>query len=516
MIPTFLKRLASPVVDTFPTNVDIATRPPPPRLPRFAPGAASRHPIDSFRLEWDDRPREEPEDSSKNDTDLSCPPLRRWVVIFPSTTNCMLLESVNLCIGGRHTATPSERRLGERRSEAMVSFIRIVLFFFGSIVFNARPCQSLSISSATSVATTSHTWMYQGKHPIAYEMRRDSSAKEEDKGEVLLLLNGFGMGTFHQHRLMNELLPSDASSAASYNTLYAMDYLGQGKSWPVDCADGMSPSEYGLQYSGQTWVDQILQFIEEVVLVSSHPPRQVHLVGNSVGGYLATYVAAIRPDRVATVSLLNATPVWGLNLPGWSGHLPAPFLPQRIGRFLFDRMRDRNNIEQFLRTTYVHPTAYDEELIQQIRACTEGPGGHAAFASILWSPPVSVEGIETLYDGLEKLQCDVLLLFGRDDPWCQPAFARKMLLRLQQRPSADTARYVEIADVGHCPHHEAPRATAQVLQSWCAATRPGRADPQWFRPPRTVHEAWGATVVQARVAEEIPVRWMDQIAVRLL
>jgi pimeloyl-ACP methyl ester carboxylesterase len=357
--------------------------------------------------------------------------------------------------------------------------------------------------------------MYQGKHPIAYDRRESSSTNaNQESGQVILLLNGFGMGTFHQHRLMNELLPADTPAAY---TIYAMDYLGQGKSWPVSCADGMSPSEYGLQYSGQMWVDQILQFLEEVVLPlpATHPPAHtVHLVGNSVGGYLATYVAALRPDRVATVSLLNATPVWGLNLPGWSGHLPAPFLPKAIGRFLFDRMRDTNNIAQFLRTTYVHPTAYDEQLIQQIRACTEGPGGHAAFASILWSPPVSAPGIPTMYDALEQLQCDVLLLFGRDDPWCTPAFAKAMWQRLQQRP-AHTSRYVEIAHVGHCSHHEAPRATAHVLRTWLAATT--RADPQcWLHHPLTVSETWGDTVVQARAGDAIPVRWMEEIAVRIL
>ena len=125
--------------------------------------------------------------------------------------------------------------------------------------------------------------------------------------------------------------------------IYGMDNLGQGRSWPIDCQDGMSPQERGVIYSGDTWIDQAIQFLEQVVLkrepITEHDndndnddddeddgdnddddetvQKKVHLVGNSVGGHLAVFLAALRPDLVESVCLLNATPVWGLNLPGW-------------------------------------------------------------------------------------------------------------------------------------------------------------------------------------------------------
>ena len=37
--------------------------------------------------------------------------------------------------------------------------------------------------------------------------------------------------------------------------------------------------------------------------------------------------------------LLNATPIWGSDLPGWDGRLPAPPLPRAVGRALFDLAR---------------------------------------------------------------------------------------------------------------------------------------------------------------------------------
>ena len=82
--------------------------------------------------------------------------------------------------------------------------------------------------------------------------------------------------------------------------------------------------------------------------------------------------------------------------------------------------------------------------MHQIRGCTLGDGGHAAFASIMWSPPLQVQNDDNddkrngggFQYCLSKVSCDVLLVFGKDDPWCKPAFAKKMmnaLLRIRER-----------------------------------------------------------------------------------
>jgi pimeloyl-ACP methyl ester carboxylesterase len=156
-------------------------------------------------------------------------------------------------------------------------------------------------------------WMYKG-HPIGYDQASAVDGSTEAKTPIVLL-NGFGVGSFHQHRLMEQLCRNDRACGVA---VYGMDYLGQGRSWPQDCQDGFGSDERDLQYSGDLWVDQAIQFIEQVVLVQQqYSGKKVHLVGNSVGGHLAVFVAALRPDLIETITLLNATPVWGLNLPGW-------------------------------------------------------------------------------------------------------------------------------------------------------------------------------------------------------
>ena len=201
-------------------------------------------------------------------------------------------------------------------------------------------------------------------HHIGYEeARREHDSRSDDvdaQHDPILLLNGFGVGSFHQHRLIQNVFETGKET----RRVFGIDYLGQGRSWPVDCDDGNSENEAGLIYSADVWLDQVVDFITHVILPQyGARPTKVHLVGNSVGGHLAAVLAARRPDLVASICLLNPTPVWGLNLPGWSGHLPPPAIPRRIGRYLFDRIRDLNTIEKYLDNAYANREAFDEELV---------------------------------------------------------------------------------------------------------------------------------------------------------
>lgn len=229
----------------------------------------------------------------------------------------------------------------------------------------------LSIVCAESYVIQPQTWEYKG-HEIAFEISHpvncdnDSSEKMTESEKIpILLLNGFGVGSFHQHRLIPELVvPKDNDENIDKDIkmddqmVYCIDYLGQGASWPRNCEDGFSENERELSYSADTWMDQIIRFIEEVIR-----NEKVHVVGNSVGGYLAAHLAHRRPDLVESVCLLNPTPVWGLNLPGWSGHLPPPKIPKAIGRFLFDKIRELGTIEKYLDAAYSRKEAFDETLV---------------------------------------------------------------------------------------------------------------------------------------------------------
>ena len=129
------------------------------------------------------------------------------------------------------------------------------VFVFGSISLFLS-----TLSYASSFVIQPRNWEYKS-HDIGFEVasaRRDGNEdivlenvkKATATKEPILLLNGFGVGSFHQHRLIPRLL--EEGRGTGERTIYCMDYLGQGRSWTKDCQDGKSETEQGLQYSAET------------------------------------------------------------------------------------------------------------------------------------------------------------------------------------------------------------------------------------------------------------------------
>ncbi|CAN0289802.1 unnamed protein product, partial [Hapterophycus canaliculatus] len=98
-------------------------------------------------------------------------------------------------------------------------------------------------------------WHWRNGWEIHYERARSATRRGNEKGEneraaaPLLLLPGFGVGTFHFKRNMREL--------SKTHDVFALDFLGQGKSWPT-----RAPSrEDGLCYSVDLWTEQVPRVI---------------------------------------------------------------------------------------------------------------------------------------------------------------------------------------------------------------------------------------------------------------
>lgn len=116
-------------------------------------------------------------------------------------------------------------------------------------------------------------WTWQG-HKVHYLQAGDS-------GPPILLVHGFGASAYHWRYNIAEL--------AKKHRVYAVDLLGFG--W----------SEKALvDYNYDIWSDQLSAFIREVV-----GGEQVVIAGNSLGGYNSLATAALHPDLVRGVVLLN-------------------------------------------------------------------------------------------------------------------------------------------------------------------------------------------------------------------
>ena len=131
---------------------------------------------------------------------------------------------------------------------------------------------------------------------MRYERRGDAGTATRH----VVLLPGFGVGSFHYDAL-SARLGRDASTC-----VWALDFCGQGASWPASDEASRDGSLNGFVYSVDAWRDQVVDFARTVVRAEDG----VYLAGNSLGGFVATYAAATEESLVKGLILMNATPFW--------------------------------------------------------------------------------------------------------------------------------------------------------------------------------------------------------------
>ncbi|KAL2896332.1 Pheophytinase chloroplastic [Bienertia sinuspersici] len=266
--------------------------------------------------------------------------------------------------------------------------------------------------------------------------------------------------------------------------VWSLDFLGQGKSLPVEdpapLLKEFNPSDqkdetwgFGekaepwaeeLVYSVDLWREQVQYFIEEVI------GEPVYVVGNSLGGYVATYVAACNPELVKGVTLLNATPFWGF-LPNpskspllarmfpWAGTFPLPTNVTKIMDIIWQKMSDPENIAKLLRQVYADHSTDVYKVFSKIVETTEHPAAAAAFASIMCAPAGELSFDESLSRCREN-NVPVCLVYGKEDPWVKPMWGQQVKKKLPE------ATYYEISPAGHCPHDEVPEVVNYILHGW--------------------------------------------------
>ena len=157
-------------------------------------------------------------------------------------------------------------------------------------------------------------------------------------------------------------------------------------------------------YSVEIWADQILHFIQEVI-VERDGARQAVVVGNSLGSLACLSAAASSSPLIGAVALFNCA--IGMNskarpLPGcgraeaiFLGWIAPPIfllldllLRSPLGRTLFDHVRQPNTIRSVLENgVYVNRTRVDDELVQLIASPAEADGAFEAFVETLTGDP---------------------------------------------------------------------------------------------------------------------------------
>ncbi|TMK35683.1 MAG: alpha/beta fold hydrolase [Actinobacteria bacterium] len=201
---------------------------------------------------------------------------------------------------------------------------------------------------------------------------------------------------------------------------------------------------------------------------------RVVVVGNSMGGLIATVHTAVEPDRVAGLVLSASVFPWT------RGRLPHPAVLAAFSLYGFDgvgeavvRARRRSmSPEAFvalgLRLLTTDPGSIPEEVIrlqvELVRDTRDDPEQPKNFIEAARSIATYVRtpslGIRTM----QGIRCPVLVIHGRRDRFVPSSFAEAVLA------TYPSWRGRILPGVGHVPQMEAPGRWLAEVADWYAAT----------------------------------------------
>ncbi len=299
----------------------------------------------------------------------------------------------------------------------------------------------MTLSTSILSTTTTKTWTWQG-FPICYQA-------QGHVGPAVILVHGFGASWWH----WRQNIPALAKNAR----VYAIDLIGFGSSAKPTPGETLKPGEQ-IQYSFETWGQQIADFCREVV------GEPAHLVGNSIGCIAVMQAAVDSPDIALSAALLNCS-LRLLHdhkrgtLP-WYRRFGTPLIQRLlsikpVSQFFFDQLAKPKTVRKILQQAYANPETVTDELVDIILAPARDAGAMAVFVAF-----TSYSQGPLPEDLLAVLPCPAIILWGTADRWEPIALGRE----LANFPQVQ--KFVSLEGIGHCPQDEVPELVNPILQDW--------------------------------------------------
>lgn len=257
-------------------------------------------------------------------------------------------------------------------------------------------------------------------------------------GQPIILLHGFGTCSF----LWRNVGPSVALANC---TAFAVDLFGYGESdRPID-------ADYGIAAQAE-YIDRCLTALRL--------PRAT-VVGLDLGAAVALRLAAVQPDRVDKLILVN--PIAFDSVPADD----VRTLHRNTARFAFQVSRGVMGaaplLRELLQKSVADPANMPEPLVARYLAPYVGRDGVDHLLRV--SRFIDGEPLEEL--NLRALPHPTLIVRGDRDPWVGPEIARQL---------ADTiggSKLVHLANAGRLVPEDAPDALGQLLLDFVGARAPG-------------------------------------------
>lgn len=211
-------------------------------------------------------------------------------------------------------------------------------------------------------------------------------------GEPVVFIHGSGPGVtaYANWRLVLPILGERFHC-------YAPDMVGFGFTERPD----------GVSYSLQTWVDQVLGFLDALDL------KRVTLVGNSFGGAVALRFAAMYPERLNQLVLM--------------GSVGVPFRITEALDAVWGYEPSLETMRQLLDYFAYSRELVNDELAKVRYEASIRPGFQESFAAMFPAPRQRwVDALTTPDDQIAGIAHPTLIVHGRDDKVIPPATSLRL------------------------------------------------------------------------------------------
>jgi pimeloyl-ACP methyl ester carboxylesterase len=182
------------------------------------------------------------------------------------------------------------------------------------------------------------------------------------------------------------------------------------------------------------------------------------LVGNSMGGAAVALVAALHPERVSALVLVDAA---GFDRTPRDRPAVVRLAASSAGSMLEWLPARRLLVRFALRQVFANPSLVSDERVSEYLAAAQRPGTLASIRSLSESTR-SDAGL--MSDALRKIRAPTLVLWGREDRWIPLAHADRLVAAIPD------AHAVVIDGCGHVPQEEKPEEVLRLLRKLLATS----------------------------------------------
>lgn len=182
--------------------------------------------------------------------------------------------------------------------------------------------------------------------------------------------------------------------------------------------------------------------------------ERASLVGNSLGGATAAWIAATRPERVERLVLIDSA---GFNFAASERPAMVRLLASPVAPLLRRLPLRRLLVRIGLRQTFADPSRISPEHVDEYVAPLLRPEAFAGAVSLARHHGPAPEAFRAL---LGQVRAPVLVVWGREDRWIPLAHAELF------RQALPGSRLVVLDAAGHVPQEERPDEVLRLLREF--------------------------------------------------